>query len=94
MRSLVQIQPPQLIKKVNHMSNSEVIWESKLDDKWDCSVIRLTESTGRLVVCDDKETILNERVSLSYGAMFGPDIADVTLWQDMCVDIVDKYQMD
>lgn len=72
--------PTPATRKELIMSNAEVIWESKLDDKWDCSVIRLTESVGRLVVCDSQETILNERVSLSYGAVFGPDIADVALW--------------
>ena len=70
------------------------IWESKLDDKWDCFVIRTSESTGQLIVSDNKDVILRENVSLAYGAVFGPDISDVVLWQDKCVDVVDKYQMD
>ena len=76
------------------MSNSEIIWESKLDDTWDCKVIRESDYQGRLVVSDNDEVILNETVSLAYGATFGPDISDVAQWQDMCVDVVDKYQMD
>ncbi|MCK9532881.1 MAG: hypothetical protein M0R77_20555 [Gammaproteobacteria bacterium] len=75
------------------MSNAEVIWESKLDDKWDCIVTRVSEYQGRLIVSDKDEIILNESVPLAYGAAFGPDIDDVAQWQDKCVEVVDKYQM-
>lgn len=81
------------MKELN-MSNAQIIWESKLDDKWNCVVTRTAEYSGQLTVSDREETILSETVPLAYGAAFGPDISDVATWQDMCVDVVDKYQMD
>jgi hypothetical protein len=30
-----------------------------------------------------------EAVTLSYGAVYGPDIDDVAEWQDKCVAVVD-----
>lgn len=76
------------------MSNAEIIWESKLDDKWNCVVTRTAEYSGQLTVSDQEEVILSESVSLSYGAAFGPDVSDVAMWQDKCIEVVDKYQMD
>jgi len=68
----------------------DIIWESKLDGKWNCVVTRVNESSGNLTVSDDQETILNVNVSLAYGAVFGPDVSDLSQWQDMCIEVVDK----
>ncbi len=68
-----------------------IIWEANLDEVYDCKVTRIDEYKGRLTVTDlfDK-VVLDEEVSLMYGARFGPDIDDVSLWQDRCVEVIDK----
>ena len=71
---------------------SETIWESKLDDIYDCKVIRLGERTGRLIVTNTSNgsVLLEQDVGLSYGAVFGPDSEDVANWHDLCVGAVDS----
>lgn len=35
------------------------------------------------------EPILDQTVGLVYGAIFGPDISDVYLWQEMAIAAID-----
>lgn len=68
-----------------------IIWESKLDDIYDCKVTRISENKGTLTMIDQFDRVLLEReVGLLYGAVFGPDIEDVAYWEDLCVEVVDK----
>jgi hypothetical protein len=71
---------------------SNVVWNSKLDNRYNCEVKRISDYKGQLTVLDEEngELILNEEVGLSYGSMFGPDIADLQLWQDMIIKAVDN----
>lgn len=70
---------------------AEVVWESVLDDRYDCKVTRNLEYSGQLKVLDTKtdQVLLDEEVFLSYGAFFGPDVADVADWRDKIVKVVD-----
>lgn len=70
----------------------DIVWQSKLDNKFQCEVVRLTDRTGKLTVLDEdnSKVLLEQEVGLSYGAQFGPDIGDVAYWQDLCVNVVDK----
>lgn len=69
----------------------DAIWESKLDNRFNCKVVRVDQSNGTLTVVDgtDDSVLLCSPVVLSYGAQFGPDVVDVSLWQDMCIRAVD-----
>lgn len=69
----------------------EIIWQAMLDKRYGCTVVRLNESQGRLVVADEdkKEVLLDKIVGLSYGAKFGPDISDIGYWEDLCLETVD-----
>jgi hypothetical protein len=49
----------------------------------------MTKGTLRVVDMTDNKVMLDEQVGLSYGAAFGPDMADVGLWQEMCIKVVD-----
>lgn len=69
------------------------VWTSKLDDKYDISV----ESKGNgyigdLVIKDGDKELLREETTISYGARFGPDIADVDRWGRRCIEIVDALE--
>jgi hypothetical protein len=69
---------------------TSIIWESKLDEVFDCKVERIDERRGKLTVIDQFDRILlDTEVGLSYGAMFGPDVADVALWEDMVIKVID-----
>jgi hypothetical protein len=70
---------------------AEVIWESNLDNRYDCKVTRNLEYTGQLKVLDTEtnQVLLDEEVFLSHGAFFGPDVADVADWRDKIVKVVD-----
>jgi hypothetical protein len=69
---------------------TDIIWESKLDEVFDCKVERIDERRGKLTVIDQFDQILlNEEVGLSYGAMFGPDVADVAFWEEMVIKVID-----
>lgn len=70
---------------------AEVIWESNLDNRYDCKVTRNLEYTGQLKVLDTETNLvlLDEEVRLSYGASFGPDASDVADWRDKIIAVVD-----
>lgn len=69
----------------------QIIWEAELDKVYHCEVVRLEERKGQLTVknVETNKVLLDQEVSLSYGAMFGPDVDDVAHWQDLCVNAVD-----
>jgi hypothetical protein len=71
-----------------------MIWESDLDDKYKCTVERTSERTGllRVVETGTSRVLLEKQVGLSYGAQFGPDMADVAEWQELCVEAVDSQE--
>lgn len=65
------------------------VWESTLDDRYECRVERIDGSTGELVMTDGDRELLRERVGLAYGAAFGPDADDVARWSERCKEVVD-----
>lgn len=71
-----------------------MVWQSLLDGRYDVRVTRTDHPyRGTLTVQDTEagETLLTEEVSLSYGAAFGPDVADVEAWADRAVRVVDAH---
>lgn len=72
------------------LAKEDIVWEAKADHRFECKVIRKDDYTGVLTVVDstDNKTLLTENVDLSYSALFGPDIADVHLWENMCMTVI------
>ncbi len=69
-----------------------VVWWSRLDNRYQVEVQRSGEKTGTLIIFDHNDcdkAIFKSNVGLSYGALFGPDVMDVELWQNMATDAVD-----
>lgn len=67
------------------------VWESRLDQKYHCFVTRVAEGKGVLKIVDENNHILYEKeVGLSYGAIFGPDMSDVSDWEKTCINVVDN----
>lgn len=69
----------------------EVVWESNLDNRYDCKVTRNSEYSGQLKVLDTEtnQDLLDEEVFLSHGAFFGVDVADIADWRDKIIAVVD-----
>lgn len=68
----------------------EPVWRQTLDaGVYTAEVLRVPEDitggTGKLVLRKGDEVITTERVSLKYGAQFGPDSEDVAEWQDIVI---------
>lgn len=74
-------------------THPNLVWWSRLDRRFQVEVQRVGSHNGELVIFDhadgDKE-LLREKVGLSYGAVFGPDVADVNAWQSWCMEFIDK----
>ena len=70
---------------------TNIIWENTLDERYMCSVTRNSQYSGQLKIFDTKlnKVLCDEEVRLSYGAAFGPDVADVNLWEERIIEIVD-----
>ena len=68
-----------------------IVWESELDNKYDCKVIRNTEYLGQLTVIDIEtgNKLLDEQVSLAFGARFGVDISDISYWEAKILEVID-----
>ena len=82
---------------------SKVIWENKLDDKYDIIVSRPSSRSvdsdapisaedlykGTLTITEGQKVLFTKDVTISYGAIFGPDIADVESWQNIAIEFID-----
>ena len=70
----------------------ELVWHNTVDGgAWDCRVVRNGPGTGTLFVTRvlTGEVVLDQVVTLSYGAIFGPDVADVQGWEVMSIRAID-----
>ncbi len=72
----------------------EYIWSAELDNKYQCSVVRINKRGGNLRVVESAtgRELLNQDVGLMYGAQFGPDVEDVEKWQSICIAVVGRDQ--
>lgn len=71
------------------MDNSNIVWTTRLDEKYDIRVERSNSYKGELIIELNGKELLRETVNISYDAMFGPDVSDVLSWQDRCCNFVD-----
>jgi hypothetical protein len=69
------------------------IWENRLDDKYDVFVEQTSGYNGFLVILEGDKELIREEVSISYGAKFGPDVADVAEWEQRCMDFIDELDV-
>ena len=77
-------------KKTPLVQNPDTaIWSSMLDRRYTVAVNRLGQYRGELMIRDGAQLIHRQEVSLMYGAIFGPDIDDVSAWQEIATRVVD-----
>lgn len=71
---------------------SQTIWKAELDNTYDCVVTRTSEREGRYVItCKVTGKVFYDKpVSLSYGALFGPDASDVGEWKFIAIEVIDS----
>ena len=73
--------------------HNDLVWMTRLDGRYQIEVQRTGARTGNLLIFDhgdgDKELACFP-VGLSYGAIFGPDVADVAEWQEKVIDFIDN----
>lgn len=76
------------------MTESAQVWEAMMDDRYRVTVTRTAEYRGRLRIVDTNgdDLVHEEEVRLSYGAIFGPDVADISRWQEIAMEAVDGRQ--
>lgn len=70
-----------------------IVWWSRLDDRYQVEVQRAGERAGILRIFDHShsDSLIHEQpVGLSYGATFGPDVADVAERQELAIRVVDS----
>lgn len=69
-----------------------VVWENSVDQGvWAVKVVRTAPYQGKMTVTHvalDK-VVLETEVGLAYDAVFGPDVADVAMWQESCIEAID-----
>lgn len=76
-------------------NHDHVIWQNTVDKgAWNVWVEAGPGGSGVLFVerAADELIILEEQVTLAYGAVFGPDVADVGEWQDKTIRAIDAHQ--
>lgn len=66
-----------------------VVWTSTLDRRYEVTVTRSGDYYGELAVSEGNQILHRESVGLSYGAIFGPDVADVADWRRIAAEFVD-----
>jgi hypothetical protein len=66
-----------------------VVWTSTLDGKYEVIAARTEDYHAELTISEGNQVLHREAVGLSYGAIFGPDVADVADWRRIAVEFVD-----
>ena len=66
-----------------------VVWTSTLDGKYEVTVTRTDDYHAELTISEGNQVLHRKSVGLSYGAIFGPDVADVGDWQRIAVEFAD-----
>jgi hypothetical protein len=67
----------------------DVVWTSTLDGKYEVTVKHTDGYHGVLTISEGNQVLHRESVGLSYGAIFGPDLADVVDWRRIAIEFVD-----
>lgn len=74
----------------------KIVWGAQLDGRYQIEIQRIDNATASLCIFDHQDGMKELKcwdVTLSYGAMFGPDIDDVSQWMDMAADFVDNLNI-
>ena len=73
-------------------TETDTVWESTLDKIFKCKVTRSGDYKGVLTVVNTENqfVLLEKEVTLSYRAMFGPDVDDIGYWEELCIQAVDS----
>lgn len=72
-------------------ATAEVIWQNRLDRRYDVMVLASTKPyVGVFVVRDGNTELCRRTVNLSYNAVVGPDVADVSAWEDAAITLIDR----
>lgn len=69
-----------------------VVWRSRLDKRYLIEVVRTDDNVAQFRMFDhdhDDRLVMDEPVGLAYGAMFGPDVDDVSVWQERAMYVAD-----
>ena len=69
-----------------------VVWTSTLDGKYEVTVTRTDDYHAELTISEGNQVLHRKSVGLSYGAIFGPDVADVADWRRIAVEFVDGHK--
>jgi hypothetical protein len=70
-----------------------VVWTSTLDGRYEVNVTRTDDYHGELTISEGNQVLHRKPVGLSYGAIFGPDVAGVADWQRIAVEFVDRQNL-
>lgn len=74
-------------------AHKDLVWWTRLDNRYQIEVHRTAEYKGLLCIFDHKnadELLHTKEVGLAFNAIFGPDVSDTEQWQDHVVSFVDK----
>jgi hypothetical protein len=73
----------------------DLIWESTLDGRYHITVTRISNGPatgqGMFRIHHGEQQLMEQQVALAYDAPFGPDVADVSDWEDMAVVFIDSH---
>lgn len=69
---------------------ANTIWGSVVDGQWKVEAQQTGPGTAVLKIWNSDDQLVYEKpVTLSYGAIFGPDVDDVTQWQMKALEFID-----
>jgi hypothetical protein len=65
------------------------------DGNFECRILRINRDHGSLEIInlDTHERVVQEVVRLSFGALFGPDVADVADWERRFAEYLDTRRV-
>lgn len=66
------------------------VWKDVLDKKYPTYVERLEPYKGELVIMDGDKEIYRKPVGISYDAKFGPDVMDISEWENTVAKFIDE----
>lgn len=72
------------------------IWSATVDNERFTVAVwpiegRTHVGTLKVTVNDTDEELLSDEVTVAFNAIFGADVADLAVWQEAAIDVIDEW---
>ncbi len=72
------------------MNISELIWQNKIDNRFSCSVKKLTDKIGEIIILDEQKRIILLKQEINLSQADGVSQKDLKQWQSIIKECINN----